>query len=196
MSRNPLSLGALACLLFLGQAGWAPDVIWGPMSNEGVVRASRIVDSVFLDGTAKEAEIAGGDFASYLIARLGVRPIPPDLRFMVGVDTAGILLRGTMADLPEPARVALGPVFMFLPLEAMVQADIGLLDAGPRAVRFNLRSVSIEGVAIPETILQGVMSQIGRQYPALTSSGRDLYVEIPSGAHIRLVPNRVRLIAP
>jgi hypothetical protein len=49
---------------------------------------------------------------------------------------------------------------------------------------------------VPDDVLQVVMSDVGRRYPALSRTGRDLFVEIPSGASMTLVPDGVRLGAP
>jgi len=41
-----------------------------------------------------------------------------------------------------------------------------------------------------------VMAGVGDQYPALTSSGRDLFVEIPAGGRMALRPDSVALALP
>jgi hypothetical protein len=37
---------------------------------------------------------------------------------------------------------------------------------------------------------------VGRQYPALSRTGRDLFVEVPLDATVALAPGGVRLVAP
>lgn len=167
-----------------------------PLSNAGVVRASAAVDSVFIDRIVRESWVGGGDFASYLMARLGIRPIPHDLRLRVSVDTLQILLHGRIEDLPWEARRALGPLFSFFGPDTPVAAHVDLVSAGPRAVRFRLAAVSINGLTVPDRLLQAVMSQVGEQYPALTHTGRDLFVEIPPTAQVLLDPGGVRLVGP
>lgn len=167
-----------------------------PLTNQGVVRASAAVDSVFIDRTLSHAPVAGGDFASYLMARLGIRPIPPDLRLRVTVDTTLILFHGRIEDLPGEARRALGPLLGFFGPETPVAAQVQLESAGPRAVRFRLANVIINGITIPERLLQIVMAQVGDQYPALTATGRDLFVEIPPTSQILLAHGTVRLVGP
>ena len=48
----------------------------------------------------------------------------------------------------------------------------------------------------PEAVLTPLLSSVGKQYPALTASGRDLYVRVPTGAGMALEPGAVRLTAP
>jgi hypothetical protein len=154
------------------------------------------VDSVFVERSLRGAVVDGGDFSAYLMARLGVRPIPPSLGFRVTVDTEHILLHGRIRDLPPQAAAALGPMVTALDPETMVQAEIGLSSAGPRAVRFRLVSVEIGGFTMPEMLLQPALAEVGRQYPALTASGRDLLVEIPPGGRITLMPVGIALTGP
>jgi hypothetical protein len=162
----------------------------------GIYRASASVDSVFVDRSLAESTIDGGDFASYLMARLGVIPIPPDLGFRVAVDSQRIMLNGRVSDLPAEAREELGMMLSMVPDRTPVLAYIDLLSAGPRAVRFRLSAVALGGMDIPEVLLQTVMSQVGRRYPTLTKSGRDLFVEIPVNGRISLVQGGVRLVGP
>jgi hypothetical protein len=167
-----------------------------PITNEGVVRASAAVDSVLLDGLAPERVVAAGDFASYLMARLGVVPIPVDLRFRVVPDTTVLRLTGRVADLPPEAVREIGPFVAFLDPETRLDALVALSRENLSAFRFRLVEVLIGGTRVPDDILQMVMSDVGRRYPALSRTGRDLFVEVPAGATIALVPGGVRLVAP
>jgi hypothetical protein len=177
-------------------AAKAQDSTWQPITAEGVVRASSIVDSVFVEKVTTAGRVDGGDFTAYLMARLGVNRIPPDFNYLVMVGTALIHLRGKLSDLPNEARNALSPLVMLLAPETELMAEIELTEAGPRAVHFRLRDVLIDGVPVPDGLLQPVMAGVGDSYPALTSSGRDLYVEVPPGGRITLQPNRVGLTRP
>lgn len=196
-SRLPVAAWAVGILL-AGVANPLPaqDTVWSAITDSGVVRAAAAVDSVFLDHTAGEARVGGGDWAAYLMARLGVRPIPPSLGFQVRVDSQWIVLSGRIRGLPPESRLALGPLLGILDSETVIRADIALYAAGPRAVRFRLETVYIAGFPVPDPFLQGVMTDVGRQYPALTASGRDLLVEIPPDGRITLLPAQVRLKAP
>lgn len=178
------------------QSGAAPAPPGEPLTNEGVVRASAVVDSVLLDRLAPERVVGAGDFASYLMARLGVVPIPADLRFRVVHDTTALRLTGTVADLPPEAVSEIGPFVAFLDPETRLDAVVTLTRENARAVRFRLTEVLVGGTRVPDDILQMVMSDVGRRYPALSRTGRDLFVETPPGASITLVPGGVRVGAP
>ncbi len=193
--RTVLPLALLARLA-AGGALAAQEPAGDPLTNDGVVRASAIVDSVFVDRHLPEAVVAAGDFASYLMARLGVIPIPDDLRFLVLVDSQRIRLNGRIQDLPQEARLELGPLIKVFPPETMLNAFIVLTTAGSRAIRFHLQSVTVNGFPIPEVALQAVLYDVGKSYPALTKTGRDLYVEIPPTAQVILSQGAVRLVGP
>ena len=191
-----LVAAAAAVLPVEAQSAGDPLPSGEPITNEGVLRASAVVDSVLLDGQADERVVGAGDFASYLMARLGVVPIPADLRFRVVPDTAVLRLTGRVADLPPEAVREIGPFVAFLDPGTRLDALVALSRENPRAYRFRLIEVLIGGTRVPDDILQMVMSDVGRRYPALSRTGRDLFVEVPAGATIVLVPGGVRLVAP
>lgn len=166
------------------------------MTNVGVVRAAAAVDSVFLARTRDTDTISAGDWAAYLMARLGVKPIPPDLRLKVRADTATIHIFGRIADLPSDARAQLGPLLSFFDTATTLDAWASLSPAGPTAVRFRLDSAALGGIGIPELALAPVLANVGVRYPMLTRTGRDLYVETPPDGKVELTVNGVRLIAP
>ena len=173
-------------------AGVSPAVP-GHLSNAGVYRAAALVDSVYVDRLNHEAFVEGGDFASYLVARLGVRPVPDNLAIDVAVDTGAVTLSSRVQDLPEAVRAQLGPALMFLDPSSVIAADVSLLRARVGVVRFHLRSLIVNGVALPEAILVPLMAQVGANYPALTSTGRDLLVAIPDDGTMRLAAGGVRV---
>lgn len=172
------------------------ETAWKPIAGAGVLRASATVDSVYIDRLLPSATVDGGDFAAYLMARLGLRPFPDDFHFRVVVDTALIRIGGRIRDLPAEAHRALAQVVMLLPPDTELEALVELHRAGREAVRFHLASAKLNGIPVPETFLQPVLSSVGRQYPALTESGRDLLVQIPDGATMRLEEGGVRLTGP
>lgn len=169
---------------------------WAAITGPGVARAAAQVDSVYVDRQLPEVTVAGGDFAGYLMARLGLRAIPPDFGFRVATDTALIRIGGRISDLPAEARQALSQLVLMLPASTRLEAQVELARAGPEAVRFHLRSATVDGVAIPEMLLAPLMGSVGRQYPALTATGRDLYVQIPAGASMKLASGAVVLTGP
>ncbi len=172
------------------------NVVPRPIDAGGVFRASALVESVFVDHQLPRATVDAGDFTAYLMARLGVRDIPADFRYTVTVDSGLIRIGGRISELPAEARQALTQLVLLLPPDTRLAAEIELAPAGKEAVRFHLRAVTVQGVPIPETFLIPMMADIGRQYPALTSTGRDLYVQVPAGASMALVPGGVALTAP
>jgi hypothetical protein len=172
------------------------DVLTDSIRPIGIVRASAVVDSVFVDRTLPHGFVFGGDWGAYLMARLGAVPIPEDLRVAVVADTQHIILRTRVGDLPFLAKQALGPLLGMLPPETTVEAEIGLDRLGPQVVRFRLLAVRLNEVPVPERFLQEVMAGVGRQYPALTHTGRDLLIQVPREAEILLAPGGVRLVGP
>jgi hypothetical protein len=194
-----LSAGLVSSLLIVSgplaaQTGAEP--LSTPITAAGVTKASALVDSVFIDRQLPRATVDGGDFTAYLMARLGVRVIPPDLGYRVTVDTTALRIGGRVSDLPREAREALAQMVFLLPPETRLEGQVELLPAGKEAVRFHLAGATVQGVPVPEALFASLMADIGRQYPALTATGRDLFVQIPAGARIRLVPGGVELIGP
>ncbi|HXE57251.1 MAG TPA: hypothetical protein VNK43_04565 [Gemmatimonadales bacterium] len=166
------------------------------LTTAGAMRASALVDSVYIDRRLPGAVVPGGDFVSYLMARLGVFPIPGDLRILATVDSQRILLHGRIRDIPAAARAELGTLIGMFGEDTPVEAEVVLLRPGPEVVRFQLRSVSLNRMPVPEFMLLSFLKEVGRKYPALTASGRDLYVQVPPNAGMRLVPGGVRLTSP
>lgn len=164
-----------------------------PLTNAGIQRAAARVDSVFVSRTAPRVMIKGGDFGSYLIARLGVVPIPADLTLRVVVNREHMALTGRLRDVPLRARDGLGAMFAMLPLETPVAAEIEVDRVEREAVRFRLAAVRVNHLPVPETLLNAMMSRVARQYGAPSESGRDLVVRIPPDGNLELVTGWVRL---
>jgi len=163
------------------------------LSNDGVFRASATVDSVFLDRSRTEGLIDGGDWASYLLARLGSGRVPDSLGIEVIVDTAAIAVQGRLQDLPPETRALLGPIASMVDSSSVIVADVVLQRTGREVVRFWLRGIKLNGFPFPEFLLGPMMASVGRQYPALTKTGRDLYVQVPADGVVSLTPGAVRL---
>ena len=185
-----LLLASPACL------GAQQPMEWRRIAPEGVLRASAIVDSVFVDRQIQRARVDGGDFTAYLMARLGIRDLPDDFGFRVLVDTSAIRIGGTIADLSPEARRALAQLVMILPPSTRLEARVTLLPAGPQAVRFHLDGATVQGIPVPETVLAPMMRSVGEQYPALTETGRDLFVQVPVGGRMKLISGGVLLTGP
>ncbi len=165
----------------------------GKLSMAGVMRGSAMVDSVFVDRTLPAGKIEGGDWASYLLARLGAGPMPDGLGIIVSVDTSHIDVRGRLQDLPLEARALLGPIATMVDSSTMISAAVLMQRTGPEVLRFWLRSITVNGMALPEFILGQMMASVGRQYPALTRTGRDLYIQVPRDGIVRLGSRAVHL---
>ncbi len=172
------------------------DAGWQRIAPEGVQRASGIVDSVYVDRLVPRGQVQGGDFTAYLMARLGIPSLPDDFGFRVLVDSSAIRIGGTIADLSAEARRALAQLVMILPPSTRLEARVTLLPAGGRAVRFHLDGATVQGIPIPESVLGPAMRSVGRDYPALTETGRDLFIQIPADGKMKLMPGAVLLIGP
>ncbi|MBK7786820.1 MAG: hypothetical protein IPJ57_20245 [Gemmatimonadetes bacterium] len=66
-----------------------------------------------------------------------------------------------------------------LPPDSRLEGQVELLPAGRGPVRLHLRGASVRGIPVPETFLALLAADIGRKYPALTDTGRDLFVQVP-----------------
>ncbi len=166
------------------------------VSDAGVVRAAAMVDSVFVDRQLTEGFVDAGDFASYLMARLNIRPIPAGMGLRVEIDSTSIVLYGRIGDLPPEALAALGPLVGMLAPETEYTGVISLTAVAREVVRFHLARVTVGGIGIPEPLVAAAMLEVGKHYPALSRSGRALFVEIPTDAVVELAPSRVRLVGP
>jgi hypothetical protein len=165
----------------------------GRITAAGVVRAQAVVDSVFLDRTSTVGRIESGDWASYLMARLGVTPLPESTEMLVTVDTARVVISGRIQDLPQEAREMVGPLLALVDSSTILAANIVKVPAGKGLAHFRLRSVTGGGYPIPEVVLHSMLLRVGERYPALTRSGRDLLVQIPVDGSVTLETGAIRL---
>ena len=185
-----------ACGLLLLLAAYSSPLtaqVWQPISMAGIQRVSGKVDSVFIDRQATEFVVGGGDWVSYLAARLGAVPIPEPSGIQVAVDTAKILVTGKMSDLPQDTWSLLGPVAMLVNPDTKLEAEVVMAPTGPGAVRFVLYAMRVGGMTIPESLLSRFLAQVGERYPVLGKSGRELLVGVPADGHVGLVQDGVRL---
>ncbi len=165
----------------------------GRITPAGVARAQAVVDSVFLDRKAALGSIEGGDWASYMMVRLGVTPLPDSIGIQVAVDSQRIVFSGRIQDLPPEARAMLGPLSALVDSSTMLTADVVQLPASQGLAHFQLRGVTVGMFPVPDLILRSMLLDIGERYPALTKTGRDLFVQIPDDGHIALATGTVRL---
>ncbi len=187
---------ALAAALVGAASAQSPVPGGGRITPMGVVRAQAVVDSVFLDRKSREGWIEGGDWASYLMVRLGVTPLPDSVGIVVEVDSQAITFRGRIQDLPPEGRAMLGPLTALVDSSTVLEADVVSLPASRGLVHFQLRGVTVGGFPVPEIVLRSMLFNVGEMYPALTRTGRDLFVQIPTDATVALAAGGVRLAAP
>ncbi|HWA40379.1 MAG TPA: hypothetical protein VG712_02145, partial [Gemmatimonadales bacterium] len=172
------------------------DTTGALMTNAGVVRAAGVVDSVFVAPYPSDsATVDAGDWTAYLMARLGVRPIP-EMGLRVTIDSLRLRVRGRISDLPPEARTALAGFVALLDPATPFEASVALDRAAPNAIRFHLDSAWIAGYAIPDPILSQGLRVVGEKYPVLANGGRDLFVETPINATVRFTALGVRLMGP
>jgi hypothetical protein len=192
----------LASLLFaavpaaaqtVGTGDPAPGIAWNPISMAGIPRANSLVESVFITRQTREQLIPGGDWVSYMAARLGAVPIPGGTGIRVAVDSQRILVDGRMVDLPPETRALFGPIAMLVDSNTVLRAEVVMAPTGPGVVRFVLATISVNGFQIPESILSSFLARVGQQYPALTKTGRELLVAVPPDGKVNLTTNAVRV---
>ncbi len=177
----------------VGTGDPAPGIAWSRISMDGIPRANTLVESVFIVRQTREQLVNGGDWVSYLAARLGALPIPDRSGIRVAVDSQRILVDGRMVDLPPETRALFGPMAMLLDSNSVLRAEVVMAPTGPGVVRFVLATISVNGFQIPESILSSFLARVGQQYPVLTKTGRELLVAVPPDGKVNLVNNGVRL---
>lgn len=170
------------------------EPVRGPIDSvsiEGVYRAAAVVDSVFVDGLSRSGEIAPGDFGAYLLVRLGVEPFPEDLAWRVQAEQDILFIRGRFRDIPEESRALFGNLLMFMDSTTTLEVEVRMAPAGVALARFRLMRVLVNRVPIPEFLLSQILYSVGRQYPALTETGRDLFLQIPPDGRVTLQPGKI-----
>jgi hypothetical protein len=75
------------------------------------------------------------------MARLGVVPIPPDVRVRVRSDSGLVRISSRVRDLNAETRAALGPIAGMLPPDTEITGDISVLHPTPEVVQFYLEAV-------------------------------------------------------
>jgi len=164
-----------------------------PLSTDGTHLASLQWDSVFVSRQTSETFLDGGAWGSYVMAEMGVIPIPDDLRFRVSVEPSHMELFGTIADLPLETRQVLAPILGFFSPETSLIARIEMHRWNAEVIDLRLVSLAINGREFPETALALFLAQIGKQYPVLTETGRNLRLEVPRTGLVELEAGGVRL---
>jgi len=102
-------------------------------------------------------------------------------------------LFGTIADLPLETRHVLAPILGFFSPETSLIARIEMRRLNAEVVDLRLVSLWINGRQFPETALALFLAQVGKQYPALTETGRNLRLRVPRTGLVELEAGGVRL---
>lgn len=166
------------------------------ISNEGVLRADSAVDAVFLSRSRLIDTVDIGDFASHLLARLGVPPFADSLQFEVTADSLRVRISGRLIDFPPEARIDLNPIFFFVDSMTPFTALVSLIERANGVMRFRLERVLVGGFPVPELLLLPALREYDRRYPVLANNGRDLLVAMPPDATVKLVTNGIELRMP
>lgn len=192
--------GRVMILAITAVLTWSGDAVGrqatGPVDSvsvEGVLRASALVDSVFIDRTLLKASIAPGDFAAYLLARLGVEPFPVNLGWRVEADSGVLRIQGRFQDIPDESRAIFGNLLLFMDSTTTLAAIVKPAPAGAGLARFRLDQVLVNGFVVPDFVMTSILTSVGRRYPALTESGRDLYLQVPPDGGVEVLPGSIRL---
>ncbi len=165
-------------------------------TNAGVLRADSAVEAVFVTRTRPVDTVAIGDFASHLLARLGVPPFEDSLAFLVTADTSRVRIQGRLRDFPPESREELGPIFSFIDSLTPFIATISMPQHSGGIMRFRLERVTVSGFPIPDILLLPALQEYDRRYPVLASRGREFLVAMPPEADARLLDNGIELRMP
>lgn len=174
----------------------APPRTIGRITNSGVARANRAVDSVFIQRVIPADTIEIGDFTGYLLARLGVPPFSDSLRFVVTSDSLRARISGRLMDFPPEARGELGMLFTFMDSTSVFTVDVSMPQGSDRLMRFRLERVTVRGIPVPDMLLAPALAEYAHRYPVLAEQGRELLIEIPVGATARMVPGGIAIYLP
>jgi hypothetical protein len=174
----------------------ATDAPGSPITNDGVVRATRAVDAVFLERTRLIDTVDVGDFTSYLIARMGAPPFEEGIAFRVTADSARARITGRLMDFPADTRSELGPIFAFVDSTSTFAAEVELVERAHGIMRWRLVRVTVNGFPIPDFLLVPALREYNRRYPVLGNNGRDFLVAMPPEATAALVTNGLEIRMP
>ena len=178
--------------------GHAQDSLPGTrLSNAGVVRAGSATDSVFVARTRAVDTINIGDFASFLIAKLGGTRLYDSLQFKVTSDTQRVRISGRLMDFPADSRSEISPIFAFLDSTSVFVAEISMPQADSGIMVFRLERLTVRGLTIPDLLVLAALSSYRAKYPdKLAAGGKEFHAEIPRQAHAKLIKDAIVLRMP
>ena len=167
------------------------------ISNAGVLRAEAATDSVFINRSRLVDTVDIGDFASFLLARIGAPPFDDSLAFKVTADSQRIHISGRLMDFPADSRAEIGPIFRFLDSTSVWVAQISMPQAENGIIIFRFEGLRVSGLPIPDLLVAAALDEYRQRYPRmLAANGREFHVEIPREARVRLVHNGIVLRMP
>jgi len=188
----------LALVALTATAAHAQDTLPGTrFSNAGVVRAGSATDSVFVARLRTVDTINIGDFASFLIAKLGGTTLYDSLQFKVTSDSLRVRIAGRLMDFPPDSRGEISPIFAFLDSTSVFVAEISMPQADSGIMVFRLERLTVRGLPSPALLVLAALSSYRAKYPdKLAAGGKEFHVEIPRMAHARLIKDAIILRMP
>jgi hypothetical protein len=154
----------------------------GRITRVGVARAQAVVDSVFLDRRIPQGFIDGGDWASYLMARLGVEPLPENTAIAVVVDSTQVEFSSRLQDLPPEARRMFGPLEALVDSSTVLTAEIVQLPAAKGIAHFQLKRVLVGSFPGAVAIFSSRFRWMDR---SPWSRARSAFASFPRASHDR-----------
>jgi hypothetical protein len=188
----------LVAILATPLAGQVPDTLPGSrLTNAGVVRAGAATDSVFVARTRNVDTVNIGDFAAFLVAKLGNTTLYDSLAFKVTSDSLRVRIAGRLMDFPPDSRAELGPIFSFLDSTSVFVAEISMPQADNGIMIFRLERITVRGLTIPDLLVLAALSSYRAKYPdKLAAGGKEFHAEIPRQARAWLIKNAIVLRMP
>ena len=167
------------------------------LTNAGVTRAGLATDSVFVARTRLVDSIDIGDFASFLVAKLGATTLYDSLAFKVTSDSQRVRISGRLMDFPPDSRTEVQPIFSFLDSTSVFVAEMSMPQAESGIMVFRLERLTVRGLPIPDLLVLAALSSYRARYPdKLAAGGKEFHVQIPREARAKLIQNAIVLRMP
>lgn len=163
------------------------------LTNAGVVRATAQVDSVFIRRVVPTITLDVGDFAAYLLARVGAPPFADSTGFRVTADSSLVRIAGRLRDFPPEKQRELGPFLLLLDSTALFVAELSMPQRDSGVIRLRLERILVNGMPIPEVLLAPAIAAYGVNYDELSGGGREFLVAMPPRGTARLHEGQLRL---
>ncbi len=196
-TRRRIAHLLVGALLFGGAVTLPAQQLDGArLTNAGVVRATAQVDSVFIRRVAAAVTIDVGDFAAYLLARVGAPPFPDSTGFRVTADSHLVRISGRLRDFPPEQVKELGPFLLLLDSTSLFVAELAMPQRDSGLIRLRLERILVNGLAIPEVLLAPAIAAYGINYEELSNGGREFLIAMPPRGEARLLGGQISLSLP